>query len=101
MRLRMFLLATGERGIGYQAVFGDKPLSWAEFEEFSYYQQRILLASTEEGRNDIQLSLTARRLDEIEAREAQIEQMQASEPAFDPERMTPEEIAAWMARYEV
>lgn len=99
MRLRMFLLATGERGIGYHAVFGDTPLTWADFEELSYYQQRILLATSDEGREELRLSVTARNLDLIEAREQAFTERQATE-VFDPERMTPEEVAAWVARYQ-
>lgn len=96
----MYMLATGERGIGYQAVFGDKPLTWAEFEELSYYQQRALQAASDEGRDDIRLSITSRKLDELEALEEQIVARQETE-VFDPERMTPEQVAAWIARHEL
>lgn len=92
--LRMFLLATGERGIGFRHVFGDRTVSIAEFELLSYCQQRVLEASSDEGRQQMSLDWAARKADQFEVKQV-AEQITQQKP-FDPERMTQEEFDAWL-----
>ena len=52
--LRMYLMATGERGIGYAAVYGKTTIDTAqEWEVFWYMAQRVALAATDEGKEEI------------------------------------------------
>ena len=97
--LRMFLLATGERGIGFKHVFGDRVVSVSEFEVLSYCQRRVLEASTDEGRQDISVAYAARKDAELEANKV-AEKITQQKP-FDPERMTPEEFQAWMRQNQL
>lgn len=92
--LRAFLLATGERGIGFKPIFGDRMLTVAEFELLSYCQQRVLEASTDEGRQDMSINWANRKADQFEHQ--QVAENIVQQKPFDPERMTPEEFADWM-----
>lgn len=94
MALRMFLLATGERGIGFRHVFGDRVVTYAEFELLSYCQQRVLEASTDEGRQNMNLNYSARMAEQYENQ--QVAENIIQQQPVDFERMTPEEFAAWM-----
>lgn len=87
------MLATGERGLGYRAVFGDRTLNIYEFELYSMIQQRVILASDPEGRNEMRRSQAINRAIELEKLEERGEVL--SQTPVDFERMTPEEIDAW------
>lgn len=93
--LRKFILATGERGLGYRAVFGDRQLYIDEFELYYYIQQQVLRASTEEGMNDMKRDAAIRRAIELEKLEAQGYAPPPTE-TLDLESMTPEQVAQWM-----
>jgi hypothetical protein len=95
--LQKFILATGERGIGYSAVFGPQPMTAEQFQLLFYCQQRTILASTEEGRKDISASVSIRRAIEMEEREAQGIVDPYRDMPMDFERMTPEQLEAWRA----
>lgn len=63
------MLATGERGLGYQAVFGSQPLNVRQFELFSHIQERLAQLSTEEGRKQIEMDVDILIADELEEEE--------------------------------
>lgn len=90
----MFLLATGERGIGFRHVFGDRVVTYAEFELLCYCQHRVLEASTDEGRQQMSLDYAARMTDKYE--EQHVAENLIQQKPVDFERMTPEEFDAWM-----
>lgn len=98
--LRDYLLAMGERGIGYAAVYGDAPLSVERYELLSWLQQRVALAATEEGRKSLGQE---RRMEAAIAFEAGAASVaggaRPAPPPFDAETMTPGEVADWLARY--
>lgn len=102
--LREYLLATGDRGIGWRAVYGDAPLSVEQYELLTWMQQRVALAATEEGRKELQRE---RAIEQAVAADVAAEQAartgiaapRAIAPPFDPETMSPGEVADWLARY--
>lgn len=116
LALRDYLLATGERGIGWSVVYGDAPLTVEQYELLTWMQQRVALASTEEGRKTLGQE---RRLDDalaFEAAAAAATSVAASVepgtpgppaviaraapvPPFDPETMDAAQVADWLARY--
>lgn len=95
LALRKFLLATGERGLGYHAVFGNHVLSIHEFELYSMIQQRVLLASDPEGRSEMRRDQAIFRAIEMDKAEERGTYTPPTEPV-DFERMSPEELDAWM-----
>jgi hypothetical protein len=87
----MFLLATGERGLGWDAV---RRLSFQEFELLWAIQQRVLERAAADTSDATNPAISARRA-------IQMEKMGVTMPEvltrpFDPETATPDEIAAWM-----
>ncbi len=99
--MQRFLLATGERGIGYAPVYGSAPLSLPDFQHLAYLQQRVLLAGTEDGRKEIAIGVAVRRAVEAETREvtAADSRVAPAPPPFDPERMSAAEVDEWLRRY--
>lgn len=87
--LRQVLLATGERGLGWEAV--QRITGAAEFARLEYVQRRLLQAATDDGRKAI-------GRERAEATALQwVAQPVPPLAAFDPETATPEERAAWLA----
>jgi len=84
--LRQFLLATGERGLGWETV---RRLDAATFEQLCWIQQRVLLASSDEGRATIQQEQA------IRVAVAREQQPPAPLPVCDPETATPAQLADW------
>lgn len=95
--LKKFLLATGERGLGYQAVWGSEPLTAREFELLFWIAQRVTLASTEDGKKDYHSEKAIRTAIALE--EGAIADPYANEGPVDFEAMTPEQIDDWMRRH--
>ncbi len=87
--LRQFLLATGERGLGWEAV--RRITSSAEFTLLEYLQTRVLQSQTDDGKRAIRLDQAA------EAAVALEHAPVAPPPVIDPETATPAEVAAWQA----
>ncbi|MGZ6281714.1 MAG: hypothetical protein ACXWQ5_00205 [Ktedonobacterales bacterium] len=94
--LKKYLLATGERGLGYQAVWGSEPLSAREFELLFWIAQRVALASTDEGKKEYQTDKAIRAAIAIENGEMQ--DPYASAGPVDFEAMTHEQYEEWMRR---
>lgn len=92
----MFVLATGERGLGWQAVFGNRRMTAYEFELYSYIQNRVLLAASDDGKATISSEVAARDAIAYDQRE---KPQAIAIPVFDPETMTPDQIADWVAKY--
>lgn len=68
--LRMYMLAAGINGtggLGARAIYGDRTLTWREFEEAWLCQQTILKAqSSEEGSREVKSDAGIRRTLELE-----------------------------------
>lgn len=64
MILRQYLLATGERGLGWEVV--NRIASAREFATLELVADRVALASSEEGRKQMQRDAAVRRADALD-----------------------------------
>lgn len=105
IELQEFLLATGERGIGFQAVYGPAPLTLPQFLTLSWIQQRVLSASSEEGRKELTSERANRKAIDLDRRERERRakggaQAEPVPEILDPARMTEAQLRAWQKRLE-
>lgn len=85
--MRKFLLATGERGLGFQAVYGVPSITTAQdFEMLWFLSQRVGMVQTEEGKEQIQLHHAVDAMKQAEL------QQETKPIIIDPYTQTPAEM---------
>ncbi len=87
LELRLFLLATGERGLGFETV---RQFSLHEFETYWMIQQAVLAAANEDSRRDYQRTRAVQRAIALE------HESLPPPTAVDVERMSPAELERWL-----